>query len=152
MGSFTNRGLMRFAEMAVRAATNPSYMYLTLCTDDTAPTVDTNTMASLTSINAGSGYAAAGYQLNPGTTDFDVLVEDDTLDRALVQIKDVSFIANGGPIPLTGDPFRYLVLCDYNVVLDNRQVWAWFDFGENKTIPDGQTLLLQNIELRLTHP
>jgi hypothetical protein len=42
------------------------------------------------------------------------------------------------------------VLTDDNVTVGNREVLAWWDLVTDKNVSVGQTLTLQNCELRLT--
>ena len=53
-------------------------------------------------IAAGNGYTANGISVARNTTDWDVLTQDDTNDRALVQLKNIVWTASGGPIPSSG--------------------------------------------------
>src|SRR3990172_12170180 len=100
MPGFSNKGKKLVLEYAYRrqwaGGAAPTNFYIALVTSAVAPGPDTNTLSQLTEIAAGNGYTTGGYQLTPNTTDFDVLTEDDTNDRALVQIKDVSWTASGG--------------------------------------------------------
>src|SRR3990172_125690 len=98
----TNRGTYKFLDWLFRGTALPANVYIALVTSAVAPTVDTNTLGELTEIAAGNGYTTGGYQLTLNTTDFDTLIEDDTLDRALVQIKNVVWTASGGSIPPSG--------------------------------------------------
>ena len=121
-------------------------------TSASAPGPDTNTLSDLTEIAAGNGYTTGGYQLTPGSTDFDVHTEDDAEDRGLVQVKDVVWTASGGPIPASGNGARYAVLLDDNATIANREVLAYWDLTSDRSVSDGQTLTLQNCELRLDEP
>ena len=103
----------------------------------------------MTEIADTNGYTTGGYQLTPGSTDFDVLTEDDSNDRGLVQIKDVVWTASGGPIPASGAGARYAILTDDNATVANREVLAYFDLSSDRSVSDGQTLTVQNSELRL---
>src|SRR3989304_4018994 len=99
MAGWTNKGKYRTLSWALRGATRPTNFYLALVTSAVAPNQDINTLSQLTEITAGNGYTTGGYSLVPGATDFDVLTEDDTNDRGLLQIKDVVWTASGGSIP-----------------------------------------------------
>jgi len=114
-----------------------------------APTADINTKSELTEIATGNGYTAGGISLNRDATDFDVLTEDDTNDRALIQIKDLVWTASGGNLPASGNGARYAILTDDNVTLGSREVWTYFDLVSDRTVSTGQTLTLTNCELRL---
>lgn len=66
---------------------------------------------------------------------------------ALVQIKDVSWTASGGSIPSSGSGARYAVLTDDNATVGNREVLAYWDLTSDRTVSDGQTLTLQDLEI-----
>jgi len=148
----TNKGKYRLLGWAFRGDTIPTNLYLALVTSAVAPTADINTFGQLTEIAAGNGYTTGGYQLTPGSTDFDVHTEDDAEDRALVQVKDVVWTASGGPIPASGDGARYAVLLDDDGTVANREVLAYWDLTSDRSVSDSQTLTLQNCELRLDEP
>ncbi len=132
---------------AVAVVTN---YFIALVTSATAPTVDINTLGEMTEIAAGNGYAAGGFSLTPGVTDFDSLVENDTNDRAELQVKDVVWTASGGPIPTSGGDARYAVITDDNGTVGSREVYAFWDLSSDRSVSDTQTLTLQDLELRLT--
>ncbi len=103
MAGFTNRGKKHILDVVYRNAAEPTNYYVALVTSAVAPTADTNTLSELTEIAAGNGYTAGGFQLARNSTDFDVSTEDDALDRALVQVKDVVWTAAGGNLPASGN-------------------------------------------------
>jgi hypothetical protein len=152
----TNRGKYDILEMSFRKAFGggslPTNLYVELITVAYVPVVDTNTESQCTEIAAGNGYTAGGYQLAMNATDFDVLTEDDTNDRALIQVKDVVWTASGGSIPGSGAGASYAILCDDNVTQGSRHVIASWDLVSARTVSDGQTLTLQDCELRLSTP
>ena len=150
MAGFTNRGKYLMLGYVFRGTTLPTNFYVALVTSAVAPAQDHNTLSELTEIAAGNGYTTGGYQLTPGTTDFDVQTENDTSDLALVQIKDVIWTASGGSIPSSGGGARYAVLTDNNVTVGSRQIIAYWSLGSDRTVSSGQTLTLQNCELDLT--
>ncbi len=145
MAGFTNRGKYVINKGFFQNSL-PASFKLALCTSAVTPTADTNTLSQLTEIAAGNGYTAGGYALSRNATDFDVLTEDDTNDRSYVQIKDVVWTASGGPIPASGNGARWAVLVDIEAT---PQVIAYFDLTADRTVSDGQTLKLENSELRL---
>lgn len=145
----TNKGKYRLLGYAFRGDTIPTNFYLALVTSATAPQQDINTFSELTEIAAGNGYTAGGYQLTPGATDFDTWTEDDTNDLALIQLKDITWSASGGPIPASGSGARHAVLLDDNATPANREVLAWFDLVSDRSVSDGQDLTLQNCEFSL---
>jgi len=132
-----------------RASTIPTNFYLILCTDATAPTADAQTVADLMEITAGNGYTAGGTSLTPGAVDFDSITQDDANDLAKIQIKNVTWTAAAGAIPSAGDPIRYAVLTDDNVVPADRLILAWNDLGGGKTLAAGDPLTLKDFEMRL---
>lgn len=148
--AWTNRGAYLLGQWVFRAVALPTNFYVALLTSATTPTVDTNLMSDVTQIATGNGYSSGGYQLTPGTTDFDSNVENDTNDRAELQIKDVVWTASGGPIPASGSGARWAVLTTDEATVANRQILAFFDLSSDRTVSSGQPLTLQNIELRGT--
>lgn len=150
MAGWTNRGKYLILDDYFRNATEPTNFYVALVTSATTPLVTHNTLSQLTEIAAGNNYSSGGFQLARNTTDFDVLTEDDTNNRGDLQIKDVSWTASGGPIPSSGNGARYAVLTTDEVTVGTRQLIAWWDLTSDRTVSDGQTLTLQNLELRLT--
>jgi len=147
---WTNKGKYHVLNITFRNATEKTNYYVALVTSATAPTADTNTLSEMTEIAAGNGYTSGGYSLTPGGTDFDVITEDDTNDKGLVQIKDIVWTASGGAIPSSGGGARYAVLIDDNVTVGSREVYAWWDLSSDRSVSDGQTLTLQNCELDIT--
>lgn len=150
MAGWTNKGKMSILDAYFRNNGAPTNFYIALLTSATAPDQDTNTMSDHTEINAGNGYTSGGYSLTPGATDFDVLNEDDTNDRGDIQIKDVAWTASGGSIPNGGSGARYAVLTDDNGTVANREIYAYWDLSSDRSVSSGQTLTLQDLELRLT--
>lgn len=150
MAGWTNRGKMLILDTYFRAATPPTNFYVALVTSATAPTADTNTLSQLTEIAAGNGYTSGGISLSRNSTDFDTLTENDTNDRGELLIKDLVWTASGGPLPASGNGARYAVLTTDEVTVGNRQVIAFWDLTSDRSVSVGQTLTLQNCELRLT--
>ena len=149
---WTNRGKFLMLDWVFHAQALPTNLYVALVTAAVAPTVDTNTLGQLTEIAVGNGYTTGGYQLTPGATDFDVMTEDDTGDKALVQIKDIVWTASGGPIPDSGDDARYAILTDDNGTVGNRQVIAAWDLISCRSVSDGHPITLQDCELQTVEP
>lgn len=148
----TNRGRYKLLDWVFRNASEVTNFYVALCTDAAAPTVDTNTFSELTEVPAGNGYTAGGIALTPGATDFDVLTEDDTGDKAYAQIKDLTWTASGGNLPASGNGARWAILTDDNATQGSRIVIAWFDLGSNRVVSSGQPLTLQNCQIDATTP
>lgn len=149
MAGWTNKGKYKVLGWALRAETPPTNLYIALVTSAVAPAADTNTKAELTEIANGQGYTTGGIQLTRNSTDFDVWTEDDTNDRGLVQLKDIVWTASGGPIPASGDGARYAIITDDNGTQDSREVYMYFDLTSDRTVSDGQTLTLEDIEIRI---
>ena len=144
MAGFTNKGKARLLSTFYRAVALPTNLYMALCTNAVAPNADTNTLSELTQVTAGTGYTAGGMSLTPGATDFDVLIEDDTNDRGLVQIKNLVWTASGGSI----SNIYYAVLTDDNVTEGSREVYNYWDLTGPITVSSGQTFTLIDMELR----
>lgn len=149
MAGWTNKGKFNLLEWGFRKENIPTNLYVALVTSANVPDADTNILSDLTEITAGNGYATGGFQLDMNSTDFDTITEDDGNDRALVRIKNVSWVASGGNIPSAGDGARYAVLTDDNGTVANREVIMFWSLGSDRTISDTQTLLLQDLEMRL---
>lgn len=146
----TNKGKFRMMNGFLAAQNIPTNFYLALVTSAVAPTVDTNTFGQLTEIANGNGYTTGGISVARNTTDFDSRTENDTDDRAEFQLKDIVWTASGGDLPVSGNGARYAVLLDDNATVANREVLAWWDLTSDRTVSTGQTLTLQNLELRAT--
>jgi hypothetical protein len=150
VAGLTNKGKYRILDMAFRNGTEPTSFYVALVTSAAAPTADTNTLGDLTQIAAGNGYTSGGLAVARNATDFDTLTEDDTNDRGDLQIKDLTWTASGGSIPGSGNGARYAVLTDDNGTVNSREVYAYWDLTSDRSVSTGQTLTLQNLEIRLS--
>ena len=149
MAGWTNKGKFRMLDWVFRATAAPTNFYVALVTSAVAPAADINTKSELTEIVNGQGYTTGGISLTKNATDFDVLTEDDTNDRGLIQIKDLVWTASGGPIPASGNGARYAVFTDDNVTQGSREIIGYWDLVSDRTVSDTQTLTLQDCELRL---
>jgi hypothetical protein len=153
MSGFTNRGKLRVIEIALantsQAGSIPVTFNVHLCTPATAPTAGTDTLTALTQIADGAGYATGGYSIARNLTDWDVQTEDDANTMAYLQLKDVVWTATA-TFPASGSGARWAVLCDDEAVIANREVYFYWDLTSERTISNGQTLTLQNSEVRLT--
>jgi hypothetical protein len=142
MAGFTNRAKKVIEGVLFHADALPTNYYVSLVS--TTPTADTDTLSDLTEISGG-GYSA--YSLSKNTTDFDTgPTEDDSSDIAYIKIKDVAWTASGASI----GPATYAVLTDDNATVGSRVIWAFWSLGGSREVSDGQTLTLQDLELRLT--
>lgn len=150
MAGWTNKGKVMVLDIAMRGDTPPTNFYVALVTSAVAPTADTNTKGQLTEIATGNGYTAGGISINRNTTDFDVLTENDSNDRAELQIKNLVWTAAGGPIPASGNGARYAILTDDNATQGNREVYYYWDLLTNNQVSDGQTLTLIDMEIRIS--
>lgn len=149
MAGWTNRGKYSVIAYALRGVTIPTTFYVALFTSAVAPTADTNTKSELTEIASGNGYTTGGIAVNNDATDFDVLTEDDGNDRGLIQIKDLVWTATGGSLPGSGSGARYAALTDDNATQGSRIVLFYWDLGADYAVSTGQTLTLQNLEIRI---
>lgn len=149
MAGWTNKGKMRILEWALRGGTIPTTFYVALCTSATAPTADINTKSELTELANGNGYVTGGIAVNNDSTDFDTLTENDTDDRGQILIKDLVWTATGGPLPVSGNGARYAVLTDDNGTQGSREILFFWDLGSDYSVSVGQTLTLQNLEIRI---
>ncbi len=149
MAGWTNKGKYKVLGWALRAETPPTNFYVALVTSAVAPTQDINTLSQLTEIAAGDGYTTGGYQIARSAVGFDVWTEDDTNDRGLIQCKDVVWTATGGPIPISGGGARYAVLTDDNATVGSREIYGYWDLVSDRSVSVGQTLTLQDCELRI---
>ena len=145
----TNRAKFNLLGHRYRAVAAPANLFVALGTAATTPTADTNTMGEITEIAAGNGYTAGGIQLTPNATDFDTYVEDDTNDRAYVQVRDVVWTASGGNLPASGAGASWAFLTGPNATVANREIDAAFDLTSPRVVSDGQTLSLLNLEIRI---
>jgi len=146
MAGSTNRGSYIWAGVCFRGETLTSKYYIALVTDTPVP--ETNVFSDLTEIATGNGYSAGGYELTPGSTDFDLWSElDGSDDVGRIQIKDVVFTASGGSIPASGDGALYAVLLDHHATPASRNVLGFWSLGSARTISDTQTLTLNDLQI-----
>lgn len=151
MAGWTNRGKFLVLDAYFRAQNQAASFEVHLVTSAATPTADTNVLTDLTEIADGNGYAqSTGFALARNTTDFDVMTEDDTGDMGFIQAKDVVWTASGGPIPASGNGARYAVCTTPDAGAGNKKVIAFWDLTADRTVSVGQSLTLQNCELRLT--
>ncbi len=146
----TNKLRYKVLGWVFRGVALPTNFYVALITNAAEPTADTNTKAEITEIANGNGYTTGGYQLTRNSTDFDVWTEDDVNDRALIQVKDLVWTANTGPIPASGTGIYYAILTDDNATDGSREIYGKWDVGTAVSVSDGQTITLQDLEIRAT--
>jgi len=142
---WTDKGTTRALDIAFRGQNLPTTFYLALCTNATPPGITTNTLGDLTEITAGTGYTTGGVAVARSAVGFDVLTE---ADPTLLQLADVTFTASGGSIPTSGSGARWAVLTDDNGTVGSREVLAYFDLVSDRSVSDGQDLIIQNAELQ----
>jgi len=147
MAGFTNKGKAAMLDGYFRATGMPTVFYLALVTD-TSLTADTNTKADITEVANGNGYTTGGISVARDGTDFDVLTEDDTNDRGLVQIKNQVWTASGGAIPASGSAIDHAILTDDNVTDASREIIVYWDLTGPHTVSDTQTFTLIDLEIR----
>ncbi|MEK9767380.1 MAG: hypothetical protein VW683_00550 [Betaproteobacteria bacterium] len=150
--SITNRGKFAVLNSYFRATGTPTNFFVALVTGSTAPTVDTNTLGELTQIETGNGYSDGGNSVARTSGGWDVINEDDTNNSGSIQASDVTFTASGGDMPSVGSGARYAVLTNDNGTVANREVYAYWDLTADRKVSDGQSLVLQDLEIRLTEP
>ncbi len=146
----TNRCRFKMLDWCFRGSALPTNYYVALVTSAATPTVDTNTFSELTEIAAGNGYTAGGISVAKNSTDWDTLTEDDTNDKALIQLKDLVWTASGGSLPGSGNGARWAILTDDNATPASRLVLAWWDLISDRSVSVGQPLTLQNCEVDAT--
>lgn len=149
MANFTtNRCRYLELERMYRSGTT---FHLALCTAATTPSEDINTLGELTEISAGAGYTTGGITLTGNSTDFPTLTEDDTNDKAIIVLRDITFTASGGPIPLTGSGAAYAVLTATGGTVSQRAVLRIWDIrdgqGTARQVSDGQSIIIPGLTI-----
>lgn len=147
MAGWTNRGKYACLNLWARTVQPGTAHYMALV--KTTPDADDDTMANLTQVALGNGYADGGLILNRNATDFDVLTEDDGNDRALVQVKDIVWTASGGDLPSDSVGATYAVITDDDATVSAREVYHYGSLGGARVVSDTQTLTIQDFEIRL---
>lgn len=145
---WTNKGMFRMMDFYFRNQNEPTVFYLGLITSAAVPDADTNTLSQLTQIASGNGYTTNGISVARDSTDFDSLTENDTDDRAEIQMKNQVWTASTGSLPASGDGARYAVLTDDNATAGSRHVLSFFDLTNDRTVTVGNTITLVDIEHR----
>src|SRR3990172_5480628 len=148
MPGWTNRGKYDCLALWARGTSPATVFYMALV--KSTPNADIDTMAGLTQVATGNGYSDGGISLARNATDFDVLTEDDTNDKALVQVKDIVWTASGGTLPSDGVGATYAVITDDNATVASRDVYHYGSLGGARVVSDTQTLTIQNFEIDLT--
>lgn len=134
-------------------------MYVALIKATTTPTADLEEWGDLSGaeIADGNGYSQTNKKpIDRGTTDFNVISSDadaETNNYGHVQLENVEWTAVTGALPSSGDGARYAILMDNKGGSANdatNQVLAWWDLGSDRSVAVGQTLSLQDMEIRLS--
>lgn len=147
MAGWTNKGKYRILEFAYEGGTVPTNYYMVMFTSQTAPTCDSNVLTDASEVASANGYVTGGSQLAP-STGFDTLTEDDTNDKAYVQVVDVTWTASGGSIPSSGNAY-YAGLTDDNATTASREVYHYWSFGADYSVSDGQEITVQDAQIDL---
>ena len=152
----TNKGKYKILGWALRGETVPTDFYMALITSAYEPINITNTFTQCTEVSTGNGYATGGGTggtgvgvIDPNSTDFDVWTEDDTNHWGLIQVKDIVWTASGGTLPAS-DSARYAVITDDNATIASREVYFSGDLTSDRQVSDGQTLTIEDFEIRIT--
>lgn len=143
--AWTNRGKFQVFKFLFHATSIPTNYFGALISDAVANvTPAVNTKSDLNELANGNGYTTGGISLNKNTTDFPIVSEDDTNNRAIARIRDLTWTASGGNL----GPATFLILTDDNSTQGNRVVFCYFDFNTSVTVSPGQTLTVQSAEMR----
>lgn len=135
---FTNKGKIALLTSLFQGATSPTNFYAYLVTNDVVPTADTNTLSNLVIIPQTGKQIA----LTPNSTDFDHPIEDDTNDKASIQIKNLNF---AGAIT----DASYVVLTDDDATEADRIVYAYWDFGSVRETAVSTNLVVADLQFNL---
>jgi hypothetical protein len=119
----------------------PTNYFLALCTAASPMSKDINLLSQLTQVSGG-GYPPGGYAVPVSSAGFPTIAEDDTLDKSVAHMADVTITAVGSDIPA----FGWVVLTD-DEPLANRQVLGAFEVVPPVSIPNGTTKVLQDGKL-----
>jgi len=134
-------------------------LFVMLCDDAVTPDADVETFATLTPIAAGNGYtstggigATEGFLIPGNEADFIAITHG--AGYARIKIRDIVWTASGGTIPsdYPTTVARWAVLTDNNATIDSRVVIAWWDLSSGRSVSDGNSLTLEDLEIRLTAP
>lgn len=97
----------------------------------------------------GNGYTTGGIALSRNSTDFSTYTEDTGSNQGIIGVRTCTWTASGGNLPASGTGAAYAILYDTNVA---KNVVAIFDLGGNRTVSDGQQLILQNLQILAGDP
>jgi len=149
MAGWTDQGKYRALDWIFRGTSLPSNFYVALVTSTASLTADTTVLSQLPEINAGNGYDSGGFSLNLDSTDFDVLSLDSTNNRASVQVKDFNWVGSGTLPGSNGAGAYYAVMTDDNATVASREVLYFWSLSSARTVTDGRSLTIRNLEIRI---
>lgn len=127
MATFTK--FNSFVENLAEGVMNLGADTLKIMLTNSAPLVTNTVRANLTEISAGNGYTAGG----PTVT---ITSSSQSSGTYSLVGNDVVITASGGSI----GPFRYAVLYDDTPTSPADPLIAFWDYGSNVTLADGETL------------
>lgn len=150
MSGWTNKGKSKCLVEWTRNNGAPTGFYVALVTSATAPDADINTLGQLTEIASGNGYSTGGLAVARNATDWDTETQDNAGDLGKALVKDLVWTASGGNLPSSGSGARYAVMTDDNATIASREVYHFWDLSSDRLVSVGQTITLQDLEVRLT--
>ena len=152
----TNLGKQRLLEMALRDTQDSASMDtapLNLALSDSTVTLSATTTIfdTVSQIATGNGYTDGG---DPITRSEVLTVWDTSSDTAgsfgRIRLVDHVWTASGGTLPSSGNGAHFALLIDDNATIGSRQVYAYWDLSQARSVGNGSSLTLQDIEIRLT--
>ncbi len=91
-----------------------------------------------------------GAALELGALSFDTISQDISNARGYIQLANVAWTASGGQIPVNGTGARYAVMIGPTVInAAMREIFYYWDLTSPRTVSDGQTLTLIDMESRI---
>ena len=148
MPGMTNKLKAELLDVFFRGEPGPIKFYLALVTSSPSPGPTTNILSDLTELPTGSGYTTGGVEFSRDDTDFPNLIENDTNNKGIVELKDIIFTATG-PFPASGPGAHYAVLTDDASPIGNRKVYLWFDLQSDRSLVDTQSLQINDMNAEL---
>ncbi len=146
---FHQRGLKLMLAQFFQNDTEQTNFYLAFSTAAHTPDKDDSTFAAVTEVATGNGYSTGGISLSRNTTDWINLTQDDTNNRATIQLKNLSFTPSGGPFPNGVDGARWAHIITDEGTIASRQLIASLDLLIPIFVSDGQALTISSTTLRL---
>lgn len=127
MATFTK--FNSFVENLAEGVMNLGADTLKVMLTNSAPSASNTVKANLTEISAGNGYSAGGATVT-------ITSSSQTAGTYSLVGNDVTVTASGGSV----GPFRYAVLYDDTPTSPADPLIAFWDYGSNVTLADGETL------------